>query len=226
MMFERFRGRGSRPALPEPQLRTAWQAVSLLLGYPSDELRDQLGLIRSAIGPLPGEVSAPLIRLIDHLEDSDAEMARIAYVDTFDHTRRCALHLTYFVHGDTRKRGVALVQFKQAYRRGGLEINDDELPDHLGVLLEFGALGDVDIAWKLLQDHRASIEVLRLALEDLRSPWADAAHALVATLPALAGDQATAVARLIEQGPPNEDVGMDAYALDPRLNPHPSADAE
>ncbi|HSN43572.1 MAG TPA: hypothetical protein VLR88_05890, partial [Propionibacteriaceae bacterium] len=110
--------------------------------------------------------------------------------------------------------------------RGGLEISDDELPDHLGVLLEFGAMGDVDAAWKLLRDHRASIEVLRLALEDLRSPWADAARALVATLPALAGDQATAVARLIEQGPPNEDVGMDAYALDPRLNPHPSADAE
>ena len=229
-MLERLLGaRGkaaARPPLPEHQTRTAWQAVSLLLGYPSDELRDQLPLIRGAVAPLPAGVRDPLVRLIDHLENSDAEQTRIAYVDTFDHTRRCALHLTYFVHGDTRKRGIALVQFKQAYRRGGLEVTEDELPDHLCVLLEFGALGDLDIAWKLLTSHRASVEVLRLALDDRHSPWADAMHALVATLPALEGDQATAVARLIEQGPPNEDVGMDAYALDPRLNPHPEAEAE
>lgn len=225
-MFDRLRGRGGRPTLPEGQLRTAWQAISLLLGYPSDELRDQFGLVRGAITPLPADVRDPLTRLLDHLEGSDAEVVRIAYVDTFDTTRRCALHLSYFVHGDTRKRGVALVQFKQAYRRGGLEVGEDELPDHLCVLLEFGAMGDLDIAWQLLRDHRASVEVLRLALEQRTSPWADALVALVATLPPLEGDQATAVARLIEQGPPNEDVGMDAYSLDPRLNPHPSADAE
>ena len=104
-------------------------------------------------------------------------------------------------------------------------VPDDELPDHLSVVCEFGATGDLDIAWKLLNDHRAGIELLQLALDDRHSPWADAVTALRATLPPLDGTQAEAVARLLAEGPPGEDVGLDASTLDPRLNPHPDADA-
>ena len=68
---------------------------------------------------------------------------RQEYVDTFDVTRKCSLHLTYFTQGDTRRRGVALVEFKQAYRKAGVEFDTDaELPDHLCVVLEFGAVQD------------------------------------------------------------------------------------
>ncbi len=48
---------------------------------------------------------------------------------------------------------------------------------------------------------------------------ADAALVLCATLPQLRGDDADAVQRLIAQGPPAEEVGLDAYSLDPRLTP-------
>ena len=173
---------------------------------------------------LPDAVGQPLLRLADHLADADAQAVCTAYVDTFDTTRKCALHLTYYAHGDTRKRGIALVQFKQAFRRAGLEVNDDELPDHLSVVLEFGATGSVDVAWKLLNDHRSGIELLQLGLDAKDSPWADAVTALRATLPPLDGTQAEAVARLLAEGPPNEEVGLDGYALDPRLNPHPADD--
>ena len=87
------------------------------------------------------------------------------YVDTFDVTRKCSLHLTYFTQGDTRKRGVALVEFKQAYRKAGVEFDTDaELPDHLCVVLEFGAVQDWATAWHLLIRHRVGIEVLRAGL--------------------------------------------------------------
>jgi len=222
--------RRSRPAV-EPrleagQLRAAWQSVSLLLGYPDETLRGQLPVLAQVAGRLPEDVGEPLSRLVDWLGATEWQAVQKGYVETFDYTRKCALHLTYFAHGDTRKRGVALVQFKQAYRRAGLEITDDELPDHLSVVLEFGASGDADIAWRLLNDHRAGIEMLRLALTDRESPWLDAVLALCATLPPLQGDQAEAVARLIAEGPPNEEVGLDAYSLDPRLNPSPAEDVE
>lgn len=169
-------------------------------------------------------IREPLIGLVDHLVDADLAQAQRLYVVTFDHNRKCALHLTYYACGDTRKRGVALVRFKQAYRKGGMELSAEELPDHLCVLLEFGALGDLDIAWRLMNEHRAGIELLRLALADRNSPWQQAIEALCATLPPLEGDQQQALAQLLAEGPPHEDVGMDAYALDPRLNPHPDAD--
>jgi nitrate reductase molybdenum cofactor assembly chaperone len=38
------------------------------------------------------------------------------YVETFDLRRRCALYLTYYQCGDTRKRGMAMLAFKTAYR--------------------------------------------------------------------------------------------------------------
>lgn len=210
--------------LPEREIRTAWQAVSLLLEYPSETLIGQLPAIRGAAEGLRDEVREPLVDLVDHLVDADLAQAQRLYVETFDHTRKCALHLTYYTCGDTRKRGVALVRFKQAYRRAGMEISEEELPDHLCVVLEFGALGDLDIGWRLVNEHRAGIEMLRLSLTERRSPWRRAIDALCATLPPLEGDQMQAVAQLLAEGPPHEDVGMDAYALDPRLNPHPDAD--
>nr|NLI50412.1 nitrate reductase molybdenum cofactor assembly chaperone [Propionibacterium sp.] len=219
-----FGRRRARPRLSPFDLATTWQAASLLLDYPSEELRDRLPAIKDAVAQLPPEVAQPLTRLADWLASGDLSDRQTRYVDTFDHTRRCALHLTYYAFGDTRKRGVALVRFKQAFRTAGLEVTTDELPDHLCVVLEFGALGDREVAWKLLNDHRAGLEVLRLALAERRSPWLDGVLAVTATLPPLGDDETAAVAKLLAEGPPGEEVGMDAYALDPRLNPHPAAD--
>ena len=139
------------PTLPEAQLRTAWQLTSLLLGYPDERVAALLPAIREAAETLPDAVGAPLLRLVRHLADTGPQPVCTAYVDTFDTTRKCALHLTYYAHGETRKRGIALVQFKQAYRRAGLEVTDDELPDHLSVVLEFGATGSVDVVMKSAQ---------------------------------------------------------------------------
>lgn len=193
----------------------------MLLSYPDDHLLGLLDPIEATASGLPASASVPLRRLVRHLRDTAPAPLRADYVNTFDTTRKCALHLTYYAHGDTRKRGIALVQFKQAYRKAGLEVGEDELPDHLSVVLEFGATGDVAIAWRLLNDHRAGVELLQLGLDAKRSAWVDAVQALRATLPELSGTQAEAVGRLIAQGPPNEDVGLDSYSLDPRLNPHP-----
>ena len=56
--------------------------------------------------------------------------------------RRACPFLTYWTNGDTRNRGVAILRFKQAYEAGGFTIGNEELPDHLAVVLEFAAVGD------------------------------------------------------------------------------------
>ena len=144
------------------------------------------------------------------------------YVETCDTTRKHCLYLTYFAHGDTRKRGVALVRFKQVYRRSGLELLTDELPDHLALVLDFGAGTDPRAAWALLNDHRPGIELLRMSLAEAGSDWAGVVAALCATLPELTPDGsdaaiAEAVALLVQTGPPTEDVGLEPYLLDPSL---------
>jgi nitrate reductase molybdenum cofactor assembly chaperone NarJ/NarW len=72
---------------------------------------------------------------------------------------------------------------KERYRRGGLELGGGELPDFLPVVLEYAATGDLGDGLALLQQHRAGIELLRLALVDACSPYADVVDAGCAVLP-------------------------------------------
>ncbi len=212
-MSARSRGGGWRQrGLSDQQLVLAWQSASLLLGYPDEELVARAGMLREAAARLPSAVSDPLRSFLDHLESTALPELAADFVATFDHRRRCCLYLTYFEHGDTRNRGVALLRFKTAYRESGMLLSDDELPDHLGVVLEFGATADVAGARALLLEHRAGLELLRLALEDTHSPWAYALQAVSATLPPLAGDDREAVMKLAAQGPPAEEVGLAPFA--------------
>lgn len=215
------RHRRTSPTLSEKEIRTTWQLVSVLLDYPTDELLCRVPDLRSALTDAAPDARQGLTAYLDRLATGDLASVQAAYVDTFDVTRKCALYLTYYTCGDTRKRGVELVRFKQAYRDAGAEFVHEELPDHLGVVLEFGAFVDVDSAWKLLCDHRVGIELLHRALRERDSDWWPVIQALRTTLPVLDGSDEEALAKLIADGPPSEQVGLDGYALDPRLNPRP-----
>jgi nitrate reductase delta subunit len=215
-----------RPTQPDPEALRTWAVCSALLDYPTEELVASLDDLAALV---PGHPH--LVPLLDHVRRTPLALLQQDYVATFDHTRKCALYLTYFAYGDTRRRGAALVRFKDAYRRGGVVWDDDlgELPDHLCAVLQFGATVDPDIARSLLLEHRAGVEMLRLALTGWRndddttgSPWAAALVALCDTLPELAGDEADAVRRLVEQGPPAEEVGLAGYAADPALASGPA----
>ena len=199
-------------SLRSDQLTIAWQSVSLLMDYPDDRLLERLQLVASASRQLPVVIGDPIRRLAAHLGSTPLAELQADYVATFDNQRRCNLFLTYFAHGDTRKRGVALLRVKQTYLRSGYVLDDSELPDHLCVVLEYAATVDQDLGRRLLLDHRAGLEVLRLALEDAGSPWASGVEAVSATLPSLRGDERDAVRRLAAEGPPEEQVGLAPFA--------------
>ena len=188
----------------ERHLRVAWQCASLLLDYPDEELLGRLALVQEAIAELPAGLGEPLRELAAHLAATPLTELQAAYVETFDSRRRNCLFLTYFAHGDTRKRGLALLRFKQTYAASGFELTGSELPDHLCVVLEYAATGDVQQGRGLLLDHRAGLELLRMSLRDSGSPWAGAVEAVTATLPPLGGDELDAVRRLASEGPPPE----------------------
>ena len=206
----RRRARNRRQSgLDDREVATAWQVASLLLDYPDEA--QPLDVIESAVAELPPVVAEPLARFLEHRRTTPLEKLQEDYVETFDTRRRCTLFLTYFLHGDTRKRGMALLRFKHAFMAAGLEIDDRELPDHLTVVLEFAATADLESGRRLLLDHRAGLELLRLSLTDLGSPYADLVNAVCAGLPPLAGDDLEMVRKLAAEGPPDEEVGLTPY---------------
>ena len=169
---------------------------------------------------LPAPVREPVCRFLTVLDTVPLGRLQRDYVETFDVTRRCCLYLTYFAHG-TRKRGLALVQFKQAYRKAGVEFDAAELPDHLCVVLEFGApmtlTPPAGRSTTTAPESRCS-----------GSPWRrrapggdDLLLALASTLPELKGEDEEKMIALIAQGPPSEEVGLDLqpYAMDPGSTP-------
>ncbi|MDQ3158154.1 MAG: nitrate reductase molybdenum cofactor assembly chaperone [Actinomycetota bacterium] len=217
--------KSAKPSLSSDQLLIVWQSASLLLNYPDEALVERLDTVSTAARQLPPNVGAGLLEFVDYLRTTPLAESQPEYVETFDARRRCNLFLTYFAHGDTRKRGMALLRFKQTYLQSGFTLDDSELPDHLCVVLEYAALIDQKLGRQLMLDHRAGLELLRLSLRDMSSPWFCVVDAVCATLPPLRGDERDAVSRLAAEGPPEEEVGLTPYgtpSFDPALSPPPA----
>lgn len=190
-----------------------YKLLSVLLGYPDRRLADAQEEIAAAVAALPRSPErAAVQRFVAYLAaNTQAELER-RYVETFDLRRRSGMYLTYYVHGDTRKRGMALLRLKRLYAAAGLELASGELPDYLPLVLEFAALAPDGAGETLLREHRPALELLRRSLRDADSPYADLLDAICAGLPRLTAVEREQVRRLAAEGPPEEQVGLQPFA--------------
>jgi nitrate reductase molybdenum cofactor assembly chaperone NarJ/NarW len=189
----------------------ACKLASVLLQYPTAALFDGLGeLDAAAARTSPRASREAFARFLRWLRATPPTEVAQHYVETFDLRRRCALYLTYYRYGDTRKRGMSMVAFKAAYRAAGFDPCDDELPDYLPLVLDFADL--CPRGRSLLTAHRADLELLRRALEQARTPYADVVAAVCAQLPGLGRREVAQVRQAWESGPPREDVGLEPFA--------------
>jgi nitrate reductase delta subunit len=185
-----------------------WALLSYALRYPRPGAREQIAAEAAALPE--GRARAALERFLAGWSGDQMTLAG-RYVETFDLRRRASLELTYYAHGDTRERGMALLRLKKLYRAAGLPMDSPELPDHLTVMLAFAALAPAGHGEALLAEHRPAIELLRLSLHDLESPYAHVLDAVVAGLPPLSVRDRGEVERLAREGPPDEAVGLEPY---------------
>jgi nitrate reductase delta subunit len=147
----------------------------------------------------------------EQLLEARAELAAAAGRE-FDLHKRCSLYLTFYGQGDRRDRGVALLRLKRMYRAAGLPLEGPELPDYLPVMLEFAATAPRGRGEIVLREHRPALELLRRALEDRGTPYADVLGAVCSTLgEPSAADRARAI-KLAAAGPPSELVGLEPFA--------------
>lgn len=187
--------------------------ASLLLQYPDAELLAAAPELVAATRELPESVGRDdLVSLALLLATQPAIDSQRRYVETFDLRRKASLDLTYYLHGDTRKRGLALLTLKQRYRAQGFSVSSAVLPDHLPVALEFAAAAGPGAGEAPLRQHRAGIALLAESLRSSGSPYAAVLDAVCAVLPEMTDVDREAVARLASDGPLDEMVGLDTYA--------------
>ncbi len=189
--------------------------ASLLLQYPSAELRDAAAAVSAedvAIAPSRGRQAAELHEFCRwYTAHSVAELQGL-YVDAFDFTKTCSLHLTYHVYGDQRRRGLAMLELKGVYRSAGFEPPGTELPDFLPLMLEFAALAPDGRGVELLEDNRVAIELVRAGLGRESSPFEPLLDTVVAALPRLRSRKLARIRTLAAEGPPVEEVGLEPFA--------------
>ncbi|MFI8259405.1 MULTISPECIES: nitrate reductase molybdenum cofactor assembly chaperone [unclassified Streptomyces] len=183
------------------------------LQYPGDHFHDELPRLRAALAGAPAEPAALLGAFLDEAEALTPIELCARYTGTFDTRNRRCLYLTWWVDGDTRRRGLSLVRLKRIYRDFGLEFAGGELPDFLPVALEFAARRE-EAGAELLREYRAGLELLRLALAESDSPYARVLEAVCATLPGPSPATKAEAKALAKNGPPQELVGAGS-ALEP-----------
>ncbi|GLW48844.1 nitrate reductase molybdenum cofactor assembly chaperone [Streptomyces sp. NBRC 14336] len=205
--------RPTRLTPEEAEARTlVLRLCSLMLQYPDRELAAAGAVLASTVRALPESPAREhLAAFTDWFTGQELDASERHYVEMFDLRRKSSLYLTYYLHGDTRRRGMALLTLNQRYRAAGWEIGGGELPDHLPVVLEFAALAGPAGGEAPLRQHRRGLELIHRALTDADSPYRHVLAALLTRLPPPTEADEAALAELAAEGPPNEEVGLDPY---------------
>ncbi len=132
-----------------------FRALSVLLSYPTERLRQALPEIADVVRATPLLASRErqnLLDLVDQLGRGELLQAEEHYVDLFDRGRALSLHLFEHLHGDSRERGEAMVDLKRIYGQAGFDLAGRELPDYLPVVLEYLSCRDIAEARDMLAD--------------------------------------------------------------------------
>lgn len=189
-----------------------YQALAVLLRYPTDEVRALAPRAQEAIDAealVPPPIRRALARLVADLTSGDLFELQEAYVWLFDRTRSLSLNLYEHVHGESRDRGQAMVALMQLYQSKGLDLAANELPDFLPVFLEFlSTLPDAEAA-SLLGEAAHVLSALGQRLHKRGSAY----RAVFGALSALAADPADAAALAALMAEPDDDPG-DLEAMD------------
>ena len=159
------------------------KALSALLTYPTEELREaagDIGLVLAQDKHLPANVRPQLSKLTTELATGDLYDLQERYVLLFDRTRSLSLHLFEHVHGESRDRGQAMIDLKAQYEAAGLTPNASELPDFLPLFLEYLATQPLKEACQTLGQPAHIFAALAERLRKRQSAYESVFRALIA----------------------------------------------
>ena len=94
------------------------------------------------------------------------------YSATFDLDAACHPYVGYHLFGESYKRSVFLLELKDRYRAQGFNFPENELPDHLAVLLRFLTItDDVTLAGEII--HEGLLPALERMMGKVKSAGYD-----------------------------------------------------
>lgn len=150
--------------------------ISILLDYPSAKVQDSLPSLEAYLSmnnTLSSKSKSKINKFIKNFCHMPLLEWEQMYTHIFDYTPSASLYMFDHIYGDSKQRGMAMVNLKMMYEDEGLILKNSELPDYLPVYLDFlGSTKDAITS----RDYLAEvIEVLNELLKNLNkaeSPYA------------------------------------------------------
>ena len=150
-----------------------------LFQYPTADLAATVDGCLARLQPTHPEVAARLQPFIDFVTTSERSRVEEVFTATFDLQPACHPYVGFQLCGESQQRTLFLLELKRLYREHGFTGGED-LPDHLGQVLEFLAMAeDEGVRTELINDG------LRPALDKLLGGFDDPQHPYGALLKAL-----------------------------------------
>ena len=191
-----------------------YQVLSALLLYPEPALIEHLPELERVLAATPA-LHAPLRSLLAYLSGGDLIALQQNYVMTFDRNPSHSLHLFEHIHGESRDRGQAMVDLLQEYRKHGLDMTGDDLPDFVPLFLEFLSQQDEAEAARLLSDAIHVLAHIGRKLAANNSPYAVVFDVLQLLSPVAAEELAEPPVRDMDEA--LETFGPGADGVEPLL---------
>jgi nitrate reductase delta subunit len=201
-----------------------YKVLSLLLSYPQAEWLQQLDLLETVLSEeksLNGKAGKKMPGLFKMLRTESMLELEQNYVGTFDRNPSHSLHLFEHIHGESRDRGMAMVNLIEEYRKHGLDMDAEELPDYVPLFLEYlSQLPDAEARAMLGE----AVDVMGLIGRKLKangSPYHHVFAVLEAMSPVAAKELPDAPIREMEET--IIQFGPSADGTDPLMVPRPQS---
>ncbi len=201
-----------------------FKVLSLLLSYPHAEWLQELDSLVAVLDEekkLNGKASKKLAELLKMMRtEKPLELEQI-YVGTFDRNPSHSLHLFEHIHGESRDRGMAMVNLIEEYRKHGLDMDAAELPDYVPLFLEYLSQLPDDEARAMLGETIDVMGLIGRKLKANNSPYHHVFDVLESISPVAANELPDVPIRDMEET--IVQFGPSADGTDPLMVPRPQS---
>ncbi len=153
-------------------ITNTYKVFSVFLNYPCFGLKDQIFISFDLLkkeGFFSDIYLKKIYNFICYIKDTDLLFLQEKYILYFDRKKTFSLYLFEHIHGESRERGMAMIDLKNLYKISNFEIDvSGELPDFIPLFLEYLSVLDSNKSSILLSEIVNIISVIgnRLRLCD------------------------------------------------------------
>ena len=121
----------------ETEMRSLYQCFASMLEYPAGGTLQAAVIAQGLLMDKDPASAAQLKEFHEYAAALPPGRLEEVYTGTFDLDAACHPYVGYHLFVETYKRSIFLVELKQRYSAEGFVFPDNELPDHLAVILHF-----------------------------------------------------------------------------------------